>query len=50
MSKVEIKPLSGCGADILGVDIPNMSADEIKLVKQTFADHGLVLFRGQNLS
>lgn len=47
---VTVSPLEGTGAEVTGVDIANLSEDELAIVKQAFANHGVIFFRDQNLS
>jgi len=48
--KPRIVPLGPCGAEILGVDLKSLSADEIENIRQAYARHGVVFFRDQNLT
>jgi taurine dioxygenase len=52
-SKIEgltVVPLPNCGAEVLGVDLNNMSANEFAAVKKAYADYGIIFFRDQKLS
>jgi taurine dioxygenase len=50
MSRIDVVPQEGCGAEIRGVDLRNMDAADLKAVKAAFAEHGVVFFRDQSLS
>lgn len=50
MSTVDIRPCDGVGAEILGVDLNHLSADEDRLIRETFAEHGVIFFRDQDLT
>ncbi len=50
MSALEIRPCNGVGAEILGVDLKNLSQAEFDTIRDTFSQHGLVFFRDQSVS
>jgi taurine dioxygenase len=51
MNKLEIRQLTGCfGAEILGVDVGNLSDGEFDAVRNAFHEHGVIFFRDQKLS
>lgn len=46
---VEVKPYaSALGAEVLGVDLANLSQEEIQEIKWALADHSVVFFRDQD--
>jgi len=47
---ITVNPLGGAGAEILGVDIANISDDDLAVVRQAFADYGVIFFRDQELT
>ena len=48
---LEIHPLSGVGAEVLGVDIAQgLSQPEFASVREAFSRHGVIFFRDQNIS
>jgi taurine dioxygenase len=47
---MHINKLDGVGVEISDLDITKLSSNEFELIKQSFAEHGLVFFRGQQLS
>ena len=49
MSSIEINPCDGVGAEILGVDINNLSAEEDSTIREAFAEHGVIFFRDQSI-
>ena len=49
-SNLEVNPLPGCGAEILGVDLRKVSESEFDRIRACFADYGLVFFRDQSIS
>lgn len=51
-SKIEVTPLSpACGAEISGVDLSKpLSAHEVKAIKDAWAKHLVLVFRGQKVS
>ncbi|MGD1934770.1 MAG: TauD/TfdA dioxygenase family protein [Candidatus Phaeomarinobacter sp.] len=51
MAAVDIRPLSGVGAEIHGVDIASgVSNTQFDAIHKAFSDHGLIFFRDQNIS
>lgn len=49
--KLDIRPFSGsCGAEIRGLDLASMSAEEQTAVADAYAEHGVLFFRDQQLS
>lgn len=49
MPSLEIRPCEGVGVEILGVDLKNLSPDEDKIIRNAFAEHGVIFFRDQSL-
>ena len=47
---MDIKTLDGMGAEISGVDLKQVTGGEMEAIRETFAEHGVVFFRGQDLS
>ncbi|MEZ5952737.1 MAG: TauD/TfdA family dioxygenase [Hyphomonas sp.] len=47
---MHIETLPGVGAEITGVDLKHLSADEFATIRQAYADHGVIFFRDQDLS
>ena len=47
---MKITSLPGAGAEITGVDIRALTAQEFSAVKQAYADHGVIFFRDQSLT
>lgn len=48
---LSVKPLSEIGVEVVGLDIEKgVSEDQAKQLQQLWLDHGVLLFRGQNLS
>jgi taurine dioxygenase len=45
-----VVPRENCGAEVLGVDLNNLSDSEFAAVKKAYADYGVIFFRGQTLS
>ena len=51
MTKLTITPLTGAiGAEITGLDLKSMSAEEESTLEQAFLDHLVVCIRDQELS
>ena len=46
---LELKPHTGAGVEVLGVDLANLSDVELAAVKHAYADYGLVFFRDQSM-
>jgi taurine dioxygenase len=50
-SAIEVKKLSaGCGAEVLGVDLRNLTNSQMETVRQAYVDHGVIFFREQTLT
>ena len=49
MTKMEVRPHQGAGAEIIDVDLMNLAAEELDAIKQAYADYGLIFFRDQSL-
>jgi taurine dioxygenase len=47
---MQIPPLPGAGAEITGVDVRHLSTGDFNAVRQAYADHGVIFFRGQSLT
>lgn len=48
---VDVVPTeSGCGAEVLGVDLSRLSDAEMEAVRKAYVDHGVIFFRDQNIS
>jgi taurine dioxygenase len=47
---MKIENLPGVGAEISDVDIRKATAGEMDAIKQSFADHGIIFFRGQDIN
>jgi len=47
---MDIKPLSGVGAEVTDVDLKTLTSAEFDLIQQAFAQQGLLFFRDQDLS
>lgn len=46
---IKVKPLSGLiGAEIEGLDLNQLSAEQVAEVRRAFADHLVIVFRGQD--
>jgi taurine dioxygenase len=51
MRSMEIRPdVSGCGAEILGVDLTDLSEADFARVRGAYVEHGVIFFRDQNLT
>lgn len=51
MAQISIAPCNGPGAQIGNVDLSHGPGDaEFAAIKQAFSDHGLIFFRGQNIT
>jgi len=46
---IEVKPLTGVGAEICGVDVAALSDGEFATIRKAFADHGVIFFRNQSI-
>lgn len=50
-SAVEVFPVTGgCGAEVHGVDLANLTDAQWQAVQRAFADHGVIFFRDQSLT
>jgi taurine dioxygenase len=48
---IEVTPLSACGAEIKGIDLNRLLSDAtVRAVKDAWAEHLVLVFRGQTLS
>jgi len=45
-----VVPLPNCGAEVLGIDLSNLSDSELAGVKKAYADYGVIFFRDQKLT
>ena len=45
---MQIKAVDGLGAEITDVDIKTLSDAEFQTIQETFAEHGVIFFRGQD--
>lgn len=45
-----VVPRENCGAEVLGIDLNNLSDSELAAVKKAYADYGVIFFRDQNLT
>ena len=50
MSGFEIRPCQGVGAEILGIDLKNLTSSEEAEIRAAFANQGVIFFRDQDLS
>lgn len=51
MSLIEVKKVTGgCGAEVLGVDLANLSNSDMEAVRQAYIDHGVIFFRDQSIT
>lgn len=51
MSQITIVPhQSGCGAEVLGVDLAHLSEADMTTVRRAYVDHGVIFFRDQTLT
>jgi taurine dioxygenase len=51
LNTIEIRPdASGCGAEVLGVDLANLSEAKFVQVRRAYVDHGVIFFRDQNIT
>lgn len=44
-----VRPLGHAGAEITDIDLANLSGDDFTIVRETFAERGLVVFREQQI-
>jgi len=49
-TQLHIEPVLGCGAEVRGVDLAVASQAEVDTLRQALFDHGVLFFRGQNLT
>jgi taurine dioxygenase len=49
MQQLELRPHQGAGVEILGVDLRDVNDEALKIIKQAYADYGVVFFREQSL-
>ena len=47
---MKIEKLSGVGAEITGVDLRHLTSGEFAVIRQAYADNGVIFFRDQTLS
>ncbi|MEZ5998218.1 MAG: TauD/TfdA family dioxygenase [Hyphomonas sp.] len=47
---MKIETLPGVGAEITGVDLKTLSAEDFAAIRQAYADHGVIFFRDQDLT
>ena len=40
----------GCGAEVLGVDLAHLTNSQMELVRNAYAEHGVIFFRDQKLT
>ncbi|HEY1837301.1 MAG TPA: TauD/TfdA family dioxygenase [Rhizomicrobium sp.] len=50
MSALSITQLEGCGAQIAGVRLAQLSDGEMDAIRQAYFDHGVIFFRDQTLT
>ncbi len=51
MSHIEVRKMTGgCGAEVLGVNLANLSNSDMEAVRQAYVDHGVIFFRDQTLT
>lgn len=51
MAELEVRRMSGgCGAEVLGVDLANLSNSDLQTVRDAFRDFGVVFFRDQRIT
>lgn len=51
MAELEVRRMSGgCGAEVLGVDLANLSNSDWQTVRDAFRDFGVVFFRDQRIT
>ena len=50
VGQLTVKPLPNCGAEVLGIDLNNLSDSELVAVKKAYADYGIIFFRDQKLT
>ncbi|MBI1261334.1 MAG: TauD/TfdA family dioxygenase [Rhizobiales bacterium] len=48
---IQVRKFSGgCGAEVLGVNIANLSNSDMDAVRQAYVDHGVIFFRDQKIT
>ena len=47
---IHVNAIDGVGAEITGVDLKQLSDQEMQTIEQTFAEHGVIFFRDQDIS
>lgn len=47
---MQIVPVDGVGAEILGIDIKSLNSEQFQGVQNALAQHGVIFFRGQDIS
>ncbi|MEZ6002000.1 TauD/TfdA dioxygenase family protein [Hyphomonas sp.] len=47
---MQIETLPGVGAEIIGIDLKNLTDAEFDAIRQAYAEHGVIFFRDQDLS
>jgi taurine dioxygenase len=50
VSHVRVRKRQGAGAEIMGITLADMSADDFRAVQAAFNEHGLLFFRNQSLN
>jgi taurine dioxygenase len=51
MGALAVRPMTGgCGAEVLGVDLANLSNSDWQGIRDTFSDFGVIFFRDQTLT
>jgi len=50
VGQLTVNPLPNCGAEVLGIDLNNLSDSELAGVKKAYADYGIIFFRDQKLT
>ena len=51
MSHIEVRKMTGgCGAEVLGVNLANLSNSDMEAVRQAYVDHGVIFFRDQSIT
>lgn len=51
MSHIQVRKMTGgCGAEVLGVNLANLSNSDMEAVRQAYVDHGVIFFRDQSIT
>jgi taurine dioxygenase len=50
IDRLTITPLGNCGAEVLGVDLNNLSNAQMDAIRAAYAQHGVLFFRDQTLT